>query len=69
MPEKTGLDLLRQLRGFDAQVPVLLVSALVDADTEVSARHLGAVHVLTKPLCRKVLLDRAAEITEFIVNE
>ena len=64
MPEKTGLDLLRELRGFDMQVPVLLVSALVDTDTEVCARHLGAVHVLRKPLCRKVLLERTAEITK-----
>lgn len=60
MPGKTGLDLLVELQALGSQVPVLIVSAFADAQTEASATKLGAVALLKKPFRRQQLLDCTA---------
>jgi len=59
MPGKTGLDLLTELREKGSQVPVLMISAFADADTEETAKRLGARALLRKPFRRQELLDYA----------
>ena len=51
LPEVSGLDFLRQMRGRDhfEQVPVLVLSALIDSDTIREALDAGADRYLTKP--------------------
>lgn len=60
MPGKTGLDLLMELEELGSKVPVLMVSAHADAQTEATAKKLGAVALLKKPFRRQQLLDYAA---------
>jgi DNA-binding response OmpR family regulator len=62
MPGKSGIDLLRELRLQESRVPVLMVSAFADAATEATAKELGAIELLKKPLRRKDLIDRAARV-------
>ena len=59
MPGKTGLDLLAELKESGSQVPVLMISAFADANTEATAKRLGARALLKKPFRRQELLDHA----------
>jgi DNA-binding response OmpR family regulator len=59
MPGKTGLDLLVELRKRASRVPVLMISAFADKDTETAVRELGALELLKKPFRRQELIDRA----------
>jgi DNA-binding NtrC family response regulator len=60
MPGKTGIDLLKELLELDSHVPVLMVSAFADAQTEAAALEYGAVGLLKKPFRRRQLLEYAA---------
>jgi len=61
MPGKTGLDLLVELRKRGSTVPVLMISAFADTETESAARELGALGLLRKPFRRQELIDRTTE--------
>jgi DNA-binding response OmpR family regulator len=61
MPGKTGLDLLVELRKRESSVPVLMISAFADWETETAARELGALELLRKPFRRQELIDRATK--------
>jgi|SRR5678815_2548432 len=60
MAGKTGLDLLQELHHRGPQVPVLMVSACVDAVVEEVAIQLGAAGLLRKPFRRQDLLESVA---------
>ena len=57
MPETSGIELIRQLRDLDADLPVIVVSAYVDVADTVKAMQLGAITVLTKPFEYRDLRD------------
>lgn len=56
MPRLNGLQLIRELRDLDADVPVLAVSG-ASADQLILAEDLGAVQTLFKPLDPAALLQ------------
>jgi DNA-binding NtrC family response regulator len=60
MPGKTGLDLLQELSALGSHVPVLMVSAFADSQTEAAAKKFGAIALLRKPFRRSQLLEFAA---------
>jgi DNA-binding NtrC family response regulator len=60
MPGKTGLDLLRELDDLGFHVPVLLVSAFADTQTETTAKKFGAIALLRKPFRRQELIEHTA---------
>jgi DNA-binding NtrC family response regulator len=62
MPGKTGLDLLIELRRRRSTVPVLMISAFADAETEVAAKQLGMLELLKKPIRRRQLVERTAQL-------
>ena len=65
MPGSTGVDLLRLVRTYDMDVPVLLMSGAPDVDTALEAIELGAHRYLKKPLNTDDLLktvERAARL-------
>ena len=49
MPGRTGLDLLRALKERAADLDVIMVTGIVDADTAVAAIREGASDYVTKP--------------------
>ena len=61
MPGKTGLDLLIELKRRQTSVPVLMMSANTDALVEQSMLQLGALELITKPIRRSDLIDRASK--------
>jgi len=50
MPGMSGLDLLPKIKGRKPGLPVFVISAYGDADTESTARERGADEFLTKPM-------------------
>ena len=64
MPGKTGLDLLAELKEKGSQVPVLMISAYADVETEEAAKRLGALELLRKPFRRQQLIHRASQALE-----
>lgn len=61
MPGLDGLDVLEALRSRHIRVPVVVVTALDEPDTEGQALQLGASACLKKPVDRAVLLSAIAE--------
>lgn len=57
MPGKSGIDLLKELAERGCVVPVLLVSAYADSETEIAAKAMGAIGLLHKPLRRRDLIE------------
>lgn len=64
MPGKTGIDLLKELAERGCTVPVIIVSAYADCNTELAAGAMGATAVLHKPVRRKDLIDCATRAIE-----
>jgi len=60
MPGMSGLDLLNEIRGKWPDVPVILVTAQLDADMYSRAREMGTVRYLLKP----VALEKLANAVE-----
>ena len=62
MPDKTGVDLLIELRRQHSVVPVLMISAFADAVVEAAVKRLGGLDILKKPIRRQELVARTAEV-------
>ncbi len=65
MPNMDGIQLLRQLREHDADVPVVLITGAPAVDTAVKALEYGAFHYLTKPIplgSLEDVVDKAARL-------
>jgi EAL domain-containing protein (putative c-di-GMP-specific phosphodiesterase class I) len=58
MPHATGLDLLREIRSSDLDVPVLLMTAFPTADSAIAALEAGAFGYLKKPFSADSLVER-----------
>ena len=56
MPEMDGLETLRQIREFDSEISVVMMSGNATIDTAVSATKLGAHDFVEKPLSTEKLL-------------
>lgn len=59
MPGRNGLELLSELRRRNSVMPVLMVSAFADPETEATAKRLGVLAMLRKPFRRQQLVDEA----------
>ncbi len=55
MPEMDGLELLRNVRKMDQELPIIMVTALNDTEIAVSAMKNGAFDYVTKPIDLKSL--------------
>jgi two-component system response regulator AtoC len=67
MPNRGGLDTLREIRAADAKLPVILISGLSSTREAVAAMKFGATDFLCKPVAHEELgrvLARAFEATD-----
>jgi EAL domain-containing protein (putative c-di-GMP-specific phosphodiesterase class I)/CheY-like chemotaxis protein len=60
MPELNGMELLREIRGQDLDVPVVLITGDPHLETATEAVEYGAMRYLTKPVNRSELQEVAA---------
>jgi DNA-binding response OmpR family regulator len=63
LPGKSGLDLLRQLRGSKVNIPILLLTARDAIEHRVEGLNAGADDYLIKPFDLDELLARCAALT------
>lgn len=64
MPEMDGIDCIQQLIALNAEVRILVISALSDKATGIEALKKGARGFLLKPFSDEQLLDALTELTE-----
>lgn len=62
MPELNGIDTLREIRKFDEEVGVIMMTAYGDAQNMEQAQELGVTHYMSKPFDLFELRDRVREI-------
>ena len=58
MPEKTGIEVCREVRDFGKMVPILMLSVLDEATTKADLLNAGADDYMTKPYSLTELLAR-----------
>jgi len=63
LPKRSGLDILRQVRKHELDVPVLLLTAKDTVEDRVNGLDLGADDYLVKPFANKELLARIRALT------
>ncbi len=71
MPEMSGLELIRELKGADPNRPVILITAHGTVEMAVEAIKSGAVDFLTKPLNYsnlKAVLDQACRDHDLLLR-
>lgn len=61
MPGLSGVDLLREVRAHDLDLPVVLMTGAPSVDTAALAVELGALKYLTKPVPLELLLMTTAK--------
>ncbi|RLK08215.1 response regulator [Ruegeria conchae] len=61
MPGMSGIELLQELRARWPELPVMMITAYVDAATEAKVRELGAEQFLTKPVDFVELKERLSQ--------
>ncbi len=64
-----GIEILKQLKGINNQLEVLMISAYGTVDTAVSAIRLGAFDFLTKPFSPEELRIRVKRIADKLTQE
>ncbi len=72
MPHVTGIDLLQNIRTYDQQIPVILMTAFAELDIAVDAIKRGAFDFITKPYNPDYLLhsvEKAVKYTKVIEME
>ena len=70
MPKMRGVDLLRVLRAYDLDVPVILMTGNPTVETAVEAVQLGALQYLPKPVPNDVVVaavERASRLHQIAV--
>lgn len=65
MPDGTGLDVLRHVRARAADVDVIAVTAVRDADVVRQVIALGAAHYLVKPFTFAMFSERLEQYRDF----
>ena len=68
MPGMSGLDLLRQLRSLDPELPVILMTAYGTVESAVEAMKLGAVDYILRPIdigAVEAVVKRALELRTY----
>jgi len=60
LPDRTGLDVFREIQSGDARIPVIFITGHGTTDTAIEAIKLGAFDYLLKPL----ELDQVEEVVE-----
>jgi CheY-like chemotaxis protein len=69
MPGKTGLEFLAELKRTKSTIPMILISAFTDSETEATARRLGVEDLLKKPFRRRDLVEHALRLIQSPVKE
>jgi two-component system chemotaxis response regulator CheY len=62
MPEMDGLETLKQIKAFDPNATIIMVTAIGTAESVKEAIKLGAKGYIVKPLDREKVIERIGQI-------
>jgi DNA-binding NtrC family response regulator len=62
LPDKSGIDIIRELKAQNANVPVVALSGFQDRQMIEEAKAAGAIEYLVKPCPRQRLLDTVRDV-------
>ena len=62
MPLMDGIELLKQVRAIDINIPFILCTALADHDALINAIEHGISSILSKPINTKVLFEKIEKV-------
>jgi len=62
LPDGSGLELVREVRGSDREVPVVMVSGRSDRESVLKAAHYGIDGYITKPFDVTILHERLGKL-------
>jgi two-component system response regulator MprA len=62
MPNKSGTEVLEEIRGEGSEIPVLMISAHLDAQEPERMRRLGATDIIPKPFEWEDLIGKIEEV-------
>lgn len=71
LPDRTGLELLPEIKEFDPHLPVVVITAYSSVESAIEAMRLGAFHYVPKPFKNEEVLHlvrRAAERRKLLVE-
>jgi len=58
LPDRTGLQIIEEMRSLCGDAPILIVTAHHDMETTIRAMKAGAIDFIEKPFSDQLLLDR-----------
>jgi two-component system chemotaxis response regulator CheY len=61
MPNKSGLDVTREIRALDPQVPIIMITTEADRDHVVQAIQAGVTDYLIKPFTTDALQEKLSK--------
>src|SRR6267142_2199642 len=64
MPEVDGIEILQEIRAFEPQLPVIMMTAVKTVRTAVAAMKLGAADYITKPFADDELLHTIRRVLD-----
>jgi two-component system, OmpR family, response regulator MprA len=64
MPNKSGTEVLEELRDSGSKIPVLMISAHLDAQEPDRMRKLGATDIIPKPFEWDDLIEKIEELAK-----
>jgi DNA-binding NtrC family response regulator len=71
LPDRSGLDLLPEIKEFDPNLPVVVITAYSSVESAIEAMHGGAFHYVPKPFKNEEVLNlvrRASERRALLVE-
>lgn len=66
MPKMNGIDLLRQIRSADPDMPFVMVTGQADESSVVAAKNLGVTSYLVKPFSSDQLVKRLRAVSRLM---
>jgi CheY-like chemotaxis protein len=64
MPNKSGTEVLEEIRGKGSKIPIVMISAHLDAQEPERMRKLGANDIVPKPFEWEDLIDKIEELAD-----
>ncbi len=64
MPNKSGTEVLEEIRGAGSDVPIVMISAHLDAQEPERMRKLGATDIVPKPFEWEDLIGKIEELAD-----
>lgn len=69
MPEMSGIEMLKEIREFDKEIPFIFVTAYSESKFTMEAIRFGVSHYITKPVNTQHLLLHIQEVCEAKYNQ